>query len=719
MYDLRKFPVLRVLLPFFGGVVSGTAGFPAKGPGTVLLVALFLLVLTLCFFFWPGRSRGRRSWIISLLLFLLLFFSGAGHAILTAPFDPELPVDEQVLLRGEVCESPFPGPRGYSFKLQLHQYVLAGTAYSANTELKTYLRLPTDPELRTEAGFFHDSLLPLAGEIWQFSGRLVAIQNRGNPGGMDFKSVMNRNNCWYRFYISTGTEAKVCNRRVECPARSLSPALIRQQMSKHWQGEVEEVSLLKAVCLGDRSLLTDDLRQAYAAAGGMHLLAVSGLHVGLIWWVLQYMTGWMHLLFRSEKLGTATVIGLLWFYAFLTGFSSSVSRSVSMFSFFSAGRIIGTRIHPLNGIFVSAFLLVLVKPDRLLDLGFQLSYSAIIGIVSLYPLLKGLLRVQNRVLRWIWEAISVSLAAQLSTAPLVIYYFHQFPLYSLLTSLITIPVLSILICIFVCSVPFISLGILEEFFNFLLTRLARLMNWFMRLISDLPGGLLNELQLDRMILVLLLLLLLMLLISLHVRSRVPRYLMLLLVSVSLVWSSCQSLIRQGSSELLITHFRGASMVLIRDGSKLDYYCWSRDSTSTEYMESYMELAWSRRIYEKHRNVAAGRRAVRGSISTCIRLREGLCILGHDQCAGLVIFKGVHEYKWEDLLGASSGKHSFNPDFILLSGEPELHGLPDVPLREQMALVLDGSNRSWYKESMGRACDGVYLTDRSGAYVKRW
>jgi len=639
--------------------------------------------------------------------------------MLTRPLDPGLPEGDWLLVRGEVSGSPHPGPHGYCFNLKLHLFVLAGTAYPANTLLRTYLSLPADSVLMADAGFLTDSLLPAAGEIWQFSGRLAAIQNSGNPGGINFKSVMNRKNCWYSFYVSTGKEATVCNRRVDWAARRLSPALIRQKVSNHWHGEAEEVSLLKAVCLGDRSSLTDELRQAYAAAGGMHLLAVSGLHIGLIWWVLQYMIGWMHLLFRSEKLGTATVIGILWFYAFVTGFSSSVSRSVSMFSFFSAGRIIGIRIHPLNGIFVSAFLLVLVKPDRLMDLGFQLSYSAIIGIVSLYPLLKGLLQVKNRFLRWVWEAGSVSLAAQLSTAPLVIYYFHQVPLYSLLTSLVAIPMLSVLLCIFVCSVPFISLGILEEFFNFLLIGLARLMNRFMNLISDLPGASLDGLHLDRVTLIFWLLLLMILLITLHKRSRIPPYLILLLTSVSLIWSSWHHLKRQSSSELLICHFRGASMVIIREGIKLDYYCWYRDSTSVEYMKSYLELAWSSRIYDKHLIETEGWGNIQGSISSCIKLKEGLSILGNDQCAGLVFRKGVQEYMWGNILEDSSGIHTFSPDFILLSGEPGLIKLQEVKSRDQVVLVLDGSNRSWYKERMGAGREGAYLTDRSGAYVKRW
>jgi len=715
VHDVRFAKISCVTRPYslFWGVACGTLDFPAICIEKLVLLSLSLLAMALIIFFWRGRRTGSLPGLLSLLLFLLLFVSGTGNAMLTRPVDPGLPVDELVFVRGEVTGSPLPGSYGYSFNLELHLLVSVSTTYPVNTQLRTYLRIPAD------SVHLVDSLLPAAGEIWQFSGRLAAIRNSGNPGGIDFKSVMNRKNCWYRFYISTRPEESLCKQRVNGQGRRLSPALIRQWVSDHWQGGTEEVSLLMAVCLGDRSLLTDELRQSYKAAGGMHLLAVSGLHVGLIWWVLQYMTGWIHLLFRSEKLRTATVVGLLWFYAFVTGFSSSVSRSVCMFSFFSVGRITGQRIHPLNGIFVSAFILVLVKPDRLVDLGFQLSYSAIIGIVSLYPLLKGMFRVKNRFLRRVWEAISVSLAAQVSTAPLVICYFHQLPLYSLITSLIAIPMLSVLICIFVCSVPFISAGILEEFFNFLLMGLARLMNRFMDQISDLPGAVLDGLQLDQTTLILWLLLIICLLISLHMRSRIPRYLVLLLTSALFVWGSCSSLKRQNSSELLITHFRGASMVIIREGARLDHYCWYRDSTSMEYMQAYRELAWSRRIYHKHLSEVDGRGRATGCISSCIKLREGLWLLGNDQCAGLVISEGVQEYMWGAFFLDSLQNQTFRPDFVLLSGEPEVNGLRVGKWKEKVDLVLDGSSRSWYKERMSVSCDWAYLTDHSGAYMKRW
>ncbi|MCK4990297.1 MAG: ComEC/Rec2 family competence protein, partial [Bacteroidales bacterium] len=375
-----------------------------------------------------------------------------------------------------------------------------------------------------------------------------------------------------------------------------------------------------------------------------------------------------------------------------------VCRSVTMFSFFSASRMMGERAQPLNVILVSAFLLVLIEPVRLTDVGFQLSYTAIIGIITLHPLALRKVRVKNRLLRWVWEATSVSLAAQVSTAPLVVYYFHQLPIYSLITSLIAVPLLSLLIAIFVCSVPFVSFGIMEKLSSFLLVELARLMNRSMEHLSSMPGAVLDGLQLDRLSLLVWILVLLLGMIALYCRRRIP-YLLLFLISASLLWSSFSVLKRLSSSELIIAHFKGASMVTIREGVRVDHYCWYRDSSSRDYMKAYRTLNWSSRIYTNHLcEVEEGVRAA-GRISVCTQVAEGAWLFGGCRYEGLVLTAYVDEQVWDSVYGDSACHRAKRPDFVLLSGEPMMEGLQEEGWMTKVDLLIDGSNRSWYKERM--------------------
>lgn len=704
MFDLRKIPVLRVLIPFFGGVLTGTEVCPAIGAGVPVLASSLLWVMALLIFARQVRGSGSDSWLISPLLFLLFYSAGMGSGSFSKPFDPGLPVGENVVIRGEVTASPVAGRDSRILDMELQMYRSVSTTGLIKTNLKVYLA---------------DSLMPVQGEIWQFCGKLAPISGSRNPGSPDFRSIMGRKSCWYRFYVSDKPVSCSTNRMVQDEKRRFTSAAIRREVSDHWHGETEEVSLLKAVCLGDRSTLTDEMLQAYKASGGMHLLAVSGLHVGLIWWVLQYMTRWLKRIFRSEWQRALVVIGLLWFYAFVTGFSSSVCRSVTMFTFFTASRLLGQRIHSLNGILVSAFLLVLIDPLRLLDVGFQLSYAAITGIVTLYPLARRVLRVKNRVIRWLLEASSVSLSAQLATFPLVIFYFHQLPLYSFLTSLVAVPMLSIMITLFVCSVPFILIGKLEEFFNFLLVKLAHLMNSLMEYLSSAPGALLEGLTLDGMTLAIWLLILLFCMIGLNHHNRIPWYVVLFLLAGSQVWNALSGSRLRSSSELVITNFNGASMVIIRDGVMVDFYCWYRDTASAEYLRAYREISWNRRNFESNLFEVGDSQEIHGSVSSCLQVAEGLWILGGDHFSGLVVREKLTGPLCQCVFGDTLGNYPDRPDFILFSGEPYVVCPQKKNWTGETDIIIDGSNRRWYKQRLEAEWEGIFLTDRSGAYMKRW
>jgi len=707
VFDLRKIPILRVLVPYFCGVVAGIQHLVRLRISGVILLAVLFWLSAVLIYRWQGRRPGSVPGLICLPLFLVCLVTGAGSGFLSLPGDPGLPVDRGLVVSGTLKGSPRVDRGTSSFDLELRFIYSGDTACRTAAVLKAYFRVPAD------------SILPVAGETWQFYGRLEPIRNSGNPGSPDYRAIMGRKNCWYRFYIDSGWKCTRCRGRYPGEKGWPDPGNMRNMISDRWEGGAEEISLLKAVCLGDRSSLTDDMRQAYAAAGGMHLLAVSGLHVGLIWWILRNMTSWLTLLFRKGKRTLRLMeVGLLWFYAFVTGFSSSVCRSVTMFSFFSLSRLLGVRHHPLNAILVSAFFLVLLDPVRLADAGFQLSYAAVTGIVAIHPLSVKLLRVKNRILRRIWEATVVSLAAQLFTAPLVIYYFQQLPVYALLTSLVAVPMLSLLIFLFVCSVSLYPFDFLQDVFNLLLVKLAWVMNHSMEAVSSLPGAVLRDLHMQKGMVPVCLLAILASVITLHQRKRMSVYLLMLLAIVSMTWSALQEGKRRMSSELVIAHIRGISVVSLREGARVDHYCWVADSSAMDYMADYLDDFWNRRIHLNHLSMVEPSCLASGRISLCIPLAEGVWALGGGECRGLVFTGGLSALPRETV----SGEGFRSPpglDFILLSGEPSLDALPDRNWKGGTQVVADGSNRNWYQDLISAERGQVYLTLRSGAYIKRW
>src|SRR5690606_16219708 len=190
-------------------------------------------------------------------------------------------------------------------------------------------------------------------------------------------------------------------------------------------------SVASALILGYRAEMSEQLVQAFSATGTIHVLSVSGMHVVLVFWLLAKLLWWMD---RRKVLRIAKFMLLLlavWGYALLTGFSPPVLRASIMVSFVMAATIFGQQNRIYNSIAASAFFLLLYNPKFIVDIGFQLSYLAVLGIVFLHPVMRTIFPTGNRLVKPITDYVGMSIGAQAGAGPLAAYYFHQFPLYFL------------------------------------------------------------------------------------------------------------------------------------------------------------------------------------------------------------------------------------------------------------------------------------------------
>jgi competence protein ComEC len=714
MIDFTRAPVARFLVPLAGGSLVGYLGSPAVRPGVVLFSCLVLWLALLLIDQLFREKPLLRGGLFSSLVFGLVFCTGLGLGMMDEPKDPGLPVGERIMISGKMREGPVERNGRLEYEMGLSMVLARDTAFQTATLLKAYMQVP------------RDSPVPVAGETWRLGGRLVAIRNSGNPGEIDYAAILKRKNCWYRFYCDTVPELNY--RLEETQTRNLSAVRIRNGLSESWEGPPEALSLLRAVCLGDRSGLSETMRQSYSLAGGMHVLAVSGLHVGLIWWVLHRVFSFLVRLLRREIYRVVLITLLLWFYAYVTGFSSSVCRSVTMFSFISAARLIHHRGHPVNALLVSMFFLVVIHPGRLLDVGFQLSYAAVLSIVTLHPVLKNLVRVKNRILKWAWEATGISLAAQIGTIPLVVYYFHQVPVYALLTNLVAIPLLSCIITLFVFSVPLMAIGTVAGIMNRLLMTLAGLMNSAMEAIASIPGSVIGGLFLDPVCALLFVVLVFLGITMFSGKSSLPKYICMFTLSLILIQSARIRSSRLRSFQLVVGHFYNGSLVTFREGLYVDHYIWSGDPESVAYMDRYLASAWGQRSYEisvvwvngaapidtlSGRDVA---KPVQGGISACYPLCYGTWMVGNQKHRGLVATGTLDGVR----LGILTG---IDTEFLLLSGEPPLSPkqMDDLFLGSR-DVILDGSSRGWYmkqvahwKDQMDHGVGQIHITGEQGAY----
>ncbi len=208
-------------------------------------------------------------------------------------------------------------------------------------------------------------------------------------------------------------------------------------------------AILEAMTMGEKGNLPQSLKLSYRLSGAMHLLALSGLHVGFIYGGLSWIFGWIPKIGPSQIFrGIATILFLV-FYAIFSGATPSICRAVLMASIYEIGKMAEREKHGLNALSISALTICLIDPSSPSSISFQLSYSAMLGILLIQPHLEGIpiWPNHNHILRKVWQTATLSVSCQLATAPLTLLYFGSFPLISLLTNLLTMPVVSVIMTI--------------------------------------------------------------------------------------------------------------------------------------------------------------------------------------------------------------------------------------------------------------------------------
>ena len=280
------------------------------------------------------------------------------------------------------------------------------------------------------------------GGCYAFTGRLRPIASSKNPGGFDFAKHMRQKGVLAE--IQSHSE-KLLLVKHKSSLRSWAHQQ-RNRLTKQLQHlalSKKSEALLKALVLGERSGIDSEMRNTYANAGAVHLLAISGLHVGVLMLLLQWIfAGFRFIPYPWGKwVQTIMVVLCLWGYALLAGLSPSVLRAVTMFSFLTLSRLIDRPGMPFQSLFLSLLVLIGINPRLIYEVGFQLSYTAVAGIMWGMPKLIKLYSPKGVLTNKLWRLWLLGVVAQLSVLPLSLYYFHQFPGLFWVSNLVVVPLL--------------------------------------------------------------------------------------------------------------------------------------------------------------------------------------------------------------------------------------------------------------------------------------
>ncbi len=281
-----------------------------------------------------------------------------------------------------------------------------------------------------------------------------------NPAAFDFREYSRKKGIYHQLSLSqeqfTTLPAEQMN--VRTLALMCRGRIIKSLGDKGFTSK--EFSVIEALLLGKRQDLSKETTSSYQNAGAMHLLAISGLHIGILLMILNVVLRPLERLRHGKAIKWVLLIGFLWFFAFISGLSPSVIRAATMFTVLSFGIRIGRFSQLGNYLFTALFLSLVIKPLYVFDLGFQMSYLAVSAILGISPFLKSLWNPDQKLLRYIWNLFVISISAQLGVLPLSLYHFHHFSALFFLSSIAIIPFLGIVL----------GMGyfmIILDFFNFL------------------------------------------------------------------------------------------------------------------------------------------------------------------------------------------------------------------------------------------------------------
>lgn len=291
---------------------------------------------------------------------------------------------------------------------------------------------------------------------------LQEINKPLNPHQFDFKDYMYKKQVYHQMFLNANNSLKLKSKRsiygIAAVIRNrINTTLVEYSVSK------ENLSVINALLLGQRQDISKETYKSFTKSGAIHILAISGLHIGLLMLLLGMLFKPLSYFKVGEKLIPILIIILLWGYAFITGMSASVMRAVTMFSLVTMAMYSNRVTNTYNTLVISAFLLLLFNPFYIFDIGFQLSYAAVFAIVWIKPLFDKIWAPKYYITRKFWDVFAVTLAAQFGILPLSLFYFHQFPGLFFISNIVIIPLLGGLLAVGILSLVFAYFGWIPNF----------------------------------------------------------------------------------------------------------------------------------------------------------------------------------------------------------------------------------------------------------------
>ncbi len=469
---IGKTPFFRLLIPVVGAIIlSPFLSDNGLLPATLSLTGLLLIF---CSFLRDEHHQYRRRWFFGAGAYLFLF-------ALTL-----------LQCREQKAQSK------HTFPAKSHTYIAVLLEIPEEKERSIQCPVRTAPPYEKKMMLYLEKSNQAAalqpGDEILFTAQPEPFRNSGNPGEWDYARYMRDKGFAAREFLYT-REWEMTGRRTMTPY--LLAQRCRLRMLNYYRSlglEGDTYAFIAAVTLGYKAYLSDDIREAFRASGTAHLLAVSGLHTGVIYLILSLLLSPLGNRGKGFRVRQLVIILMLWVYALVAGLSPSVVRAVIMLSLYCLGRLHQVKGFTANTLAAAAFLILVYQPNSLYDISFQLSFGAVFSIIWFQPRIASLVKPKKRVVTYLWNLATLSLSAQLGLFPLVLYHFGTFPVWFFLSNILMVPLMGIIIY---SLVPLLLCGWLHTFlsgipewlplfFRHLVKLLTQAMLYIVQVMESLP-----------------------------------------------------------------------------------------------------------------------------------------------------------------------------------------------------------------------------------------
>lgn len=695
MFYKGEVPFVRLLVPVVLGITSGrffAHSFPIKWGGELCLLILCIFLSLLLAY--KRFSLYKQAWIFGLIIHAFLYILSFSLTIYRSErFDPlRFNLLKADLLLVRVQNEPRMANGNFRFEGEaIGVFDKQSLKHSMG---KILISMQADSSGKLALDY---------GDVLLIPAIYNSLEPPYNPGEFNYKLFMENRQIYFQSFVKRN-QFRVLKGFAGNPVISFALSLRRKLINKYntYLPDQDAAALASTLILGYRADLNRDVIEAYSKTGTMHVLSVSGMHVGIVFLVLSFLLRAMCKNKVLTLLRILIIITAIWFYSLISGFSSPVCRAALMISFVLIGKALNKNQNSYNLIAISAFFLLLYYPYYLFDVGFQLSYLAVCGLVYFHPKFYSILYFKDKFIDYAWSYCALSIAAQLATFPLSLYYFHQFPLYFLISNLlIVLPVTIIMYAgILLLAIPFIFLLVpLGKFLSGLINLTNDILFW----IENLPFASLSGIWLSGFQMFLLCALILTMVFWIEFRQKIIvwtaiTFSVLLFMSISL--DRIQDFRRE---ELIVFSIRNSSAIAYSKGSKCIVLA-DFDPADRTFSYSIWPALESRG----------------GSDITLLSIDSTVRTDSYWSDSNFMQFGKFRVLRWDRKISLPKSYEKIEVDILVLSNNP-VHKLADInTFIEFKKILIDPTNsdykiKAWLSET-AKMNLSTYVLKKSPAYI---